>query len=155
MDLREADVKARQGLSSMFSTLNEITEKFKFLKQYLELVALRDAVDTHHRLVDSSSKTNEQALYQLVKDNALQPDKAFRLLAKRRQHPGEGSGKSRRESNKGQRSGVNQGETARAVRSDTGKHRNVMSIPKAEQKSAVNTKSNQGQVASTVGRIIS
>ncbi|POM79585.1 Hypothetical protein PHPALM_2702, partial [Phytophthora palmivora] len=155
MDLREADVKARvinyfmlcddiilqHGLSSMFSTPNGIKEKCKFLKQYLEPVALRDAVDTHHRLVDSSSKTDEQALYQLVKDKALEQEKVFRLLAKRKQHPGEGSGKSRRESNKGQRSGVNQGKNARVVRNDTGEHRNVVSTPKAEQKSATNIKS--------------
>ncbi|OWZ19713.1 hypothetical protein PHMEG_0005983 [Phytophthora megakarya] len=61
MDLREADVKARA--------------KCKFLKQYLEPVALCDAVDSHHRLVDSSSKTDEQVLYQLVKGEALEQEK--------------------------------------------------------------------------------
>ncbi|KAF4130639.1 hypothetical protein GN958_ATG20221 [Phytophthora infestans] len=53
MNLRE------HGLSSTFSNLNRIKEKFKFLKQYLEPAALRDAIDTHHRLVDSSSKTDD------------------------------------------------------------------------------------------------
>ncbi|KAL3665246.1 hypothetical protein V7S43_009874 [Phytophthora oleae] len=148
MDLREADVKARvvnyfmlcddiilqHGLSSMFSTPNGIKEKCKFLKQYLEPVALRDAVDTHHRLVDSSSKTDEQALYQLVKDKALEQEKVFQLLAKRKQHPGEGSGKSRREPNKGQRSGANQGKAATVVRNDTGQHRSVMADPRVRTK---------------------
>ncbi|POM71698.1 Hypothetical protein PHPALM_11701 [Phytophthora palmivora] len=140
VDLRETDVNGRvinyfilcdviilqNGLSSMFSTPNGIKEKCKFLKQYLEPGALRDAVDTHRRLVDSSSKTDEQALYQLVKDKVLEQEKVFRLLAKRKQHPGEGSGKSLRESNRGQRTGANQGKTARVVRNDTGKHRNVV-----------------------------
>ncbi|KAF4131896.1 hypothetical protein GN958_ATG18929 [Phytophthora infestans] len=101
MDLREADVKARvinyfmlcddiilqHELSSSFSTPNGIKEKCKFLKQYLEPAALRDSIDTHHRLVDNFSKTDEQALYRLVKDKALEQEKVFRMLAKRKQHP--------------------------------------------------------------------
>ncbi|KAL3660613.1 hypothetical protein V7S43_014368 [Phytophthora oleae] len=145
MVLREANVKARvinyftlcddiilqHGLSSMFLTPNGIKEKCTFLKQYLEPVALRDAVDTHHRLVDSSSKSDEQALYQLVKDKTLEQEK----------HSGEGSGKSRREPNKGQRSGANQGKAARVVRNDTGENRSVMADPRSEQNPAANAKS--------------
>ncbi|ETN02809.1 hypothetical protein PPTG_15774 [Phytophthora nicotianae INRA-310] len=62
MNLREADVKARvinyfmlcddiilqHELNSTFSTSNGIKKKCKFLKQYLEPAALRDAIDTHH-----------------------------------------------------------------------------------------------------------
>ncbi|OWY99714.1 hypothetical protein PHMEG_00029246 [Phytophthora megakarya] len=114
MDLREADVKTRvvnyfmlcddiilrNGLSNIFSTPNGIKAKCKFLKQYLEPVALRDAVDTHHRLVDSSSKADERVLYQLVKNKALEQEKVFRLLSKRKQHPGEGASKPRREASR-------------------------------------------------------
>ncbi|ETP42856.1 hypothetical protein F442_10266 [Phytophthora nicotianae P10297] len=46
LNLREADVKARHELTSTFSTPNGIKEKCKFLKQYLEPAALRDAIDT-------------------------------------------------------------------------------------------------------------
>ncbi|POM78801.1 Hypothetical protein PHPALM_3631 [Phytophthora palmivora] len=61
IDLREKDVKARvHALQSTFSTLTGIKEKCKILKQYLEPTALRDAVDSHQRLVDSASKADEQ-----------------------------------------------------------------------------------------------
>ncbi|OWZ12192.1 LOW QUALITY PROTEIN: hypothetical protein PHMEG_00014683 [Phytophthora megakarya] len=155
MDLREADVKARvinyfmlcddiilgNGLSNTFSTPNGIKAKCKFLKQYLEPVALRDAVDTHHCLVDSSSKTDERVLYQLVKDKALEQEKVFRLLSKRKQHPGEGSSKPRREARKGQRPGTNQNNNIRVVRNDAGEHRNIAATSKTGQKPGTNSKS--------------
>ncbi|KAF4140685.1 hypothetical protein GN958_ATG10132 [Phytophthora infestans] len=155
MDLHEADVKARvinyfmlcddiilqHGLSSTFSTPNGIKEKCKFLKQYLEPAALRDAIDTHHRLVDNSSQTDEQALYRLVKDKALEQEKVFRMLAKRKQYSGEGSGKRRRESSKDFHSGCKQGKVARAVRNDTKERRNFVANAKSEQTPTGNAKS--------------
>ncbi|KAK1930096.1 Transposon Tf2-9 polyprotein [Phytophthora citrophthora] len=102
MDMRERDVKARvikyfmkcdevimqHGLAGTFSTIAGIKEKCKILKRHLEPAALRDAIDTHHRLVDPSSKTDETKLYSLVKEKALEQEKVFHLLSKRnRQQP--------------------------------------------------------------------
>ncbi|GMF17251.1 unnamed protein product [Phytophthora fragariaefolia] len=89
MDMRERDVKARvikyfmtcdelimqNGLSSTFSTAAGIKEKCKMLKRHFEPAALRDMIDTHHRLVDPSSKTDEIKLYHLVKEKALEQEK--------------------------------------------------------------------------------
>eukprot|EP00644_Phytophthora_capsici_P014217 jgi/Phyca11/98546/e_gw1.3.920.1 len=75
MDLREADCK--------------------FLKQYLEPAALRDAIDTHHRLIDSSSKTDEQALYKLVKEKALEQEKHNTVANTKGEQSSTGSVKSK------------------------------------------------------------
>ncbi|KAG1696257.1 hypothetical protein DVH05_018803 [Phytophthora capsici] len=135
------DIILQHGLSSTFSTPNGIKEKCKFLKQYLEPAALRDAIDTHHRLIDSSSKTDEQALYKLVKEKALEQEKVFRLLAKRKQHPGEGSGKNRQESSKAHHSGGKQGKAARVVRNGAKEQHNTVANTKGEQSSTGSVKS--------------
>ncbi|GMG15846.1 unnamed protein product [Phytophthora fragariaefolia] len=84
MDLRERDVKARvinyfmlcneiimqYGLANIFATTMGMKEKCRLLKQHLEPSALRDMVDAHHRLVDNSSKSDDHALYLLVKNKA-------------------------------------------------------------------------------------
>ncbi|GMF19654.1 unnamed protein product [Phytophthora fragariaefolia] len=81
MDLRQRDVKSRvitylmlcdeiimeHGLASTFATATGIKEKCRILKKHLAPAALRDAVDTHIGLVDSTSKSDENALYALVK----------------------------------------------------------------------------------------
>ncbi|POM72296.1 Hypothetical protein PHPALM_11011 [Phytophthora palmivora] len=99
IDLRERDVKARvlkyfmlceeiilhNGLTSTFSTSTGSKEKCKLLKKHLEPVALRDSIDAHQRIVDSSSKSDEQKLYHLVKEKALEQEKVFSLLTKRKQ----------------------------------------------------------------------
>ncbi|KAE8960563.1 hypothetical protein PR002_g30174, partial [Phytophthora rubi] len=46
-----------------------------------------DGVEAHHRIVDSSGKSDENALYLLVKEKALEQEKVFQLLAKRKQQP--------------------------------------------------------------------
>ncbi|KAE8997632.1 hypothetical protein PF010_g21617 [Phytophthora fragariae] len=154
MDLSEPDVKARvinyfmlcddiilqRGLGSMFSTTTGMKEKCKLLKQHLEPVALRDAVDTHHRLVDSSSKTDEQALYQLVKDKALEQEKVFRLLAKQKKHQFDWPGKPRREPSKGLRAGVDRSNSTKVVR-DGDDRRMVVVAANPAQKSAPIVKS--------------
>ncbi|POM60526.1 hypothetical protein PHPALM_30606 [Phytophthora palmivora] len=53
------EISLQHGLQSTFSTLTGIKEKCKILKQYLEPTALRDAVDSHQRLVDSASQADE------------------------------------------------------------------------------------------------
>ncbi|POM72299.1 Hypothetical protein PHPALM_11007, partial [Phytophthora palmivora] len=89
INLRERDVKARvlkyfmlceeiilhNGLTSTFSTSTGSKEKCKLLKNHLGPVALRDSIDAHQRIVDSSSKNDEQKLYHLVKENALEQEK--------------------------------------------------------------------------------
>ncbi|POM73380.1 Hypothetical protein PHPALM_9779, partial [Phytophthora palmivora] len=99
IDLRERDVKARvlkyfllceeiilhNGLTSTFSTSTRSKEKCNSLKKHLEPVALRDSIDAHQRIVDSSSKSDEQKLYHLVKEKALEQEKVFSLLTKRKQ----------------------------------------------------------------------
>ncbi|POM65523.1 Hypothetical protein PHPALM_18745 [Phytophthora palmivora] len=91
IDLRERDVKARvlkyfmlceeiilhNDLTSTFSTSTGSKEKCKLLKKHLEPVALRDSIDAHQRIVDSSSMGDEQKLYRL--------EKVFSLLTKRKQ----------------------------------------------------------------------
>eukprot|EP00644_Phytophthora_capsici_P015376 jgi/Phyca11/113645/e_gw1.24.580.1 len=81
MDLDQRDVKARvlnyfmlcdeiileNGLASTFATATGIKEKCRVLKKHLAPAALRDAVDSHLRLVDTTSKSDENALYALGK----------------------------------------------------------------------------------------
>eukprot|EP00644_Phytophthora_capsici_P001885 jgi/Phyca11/107728/e_gw1.14.659.1 len=45
------------------------------LRKHLEPAALREAVDTHLRIVDASSKSDESALYMLVKEKALEQER--------------------------------------------------------------------------------
>ncbi|KAF4141654.1 hypothetical protein GN958_ATG09190 [Phytophthora infestans] len=82
MDLHQRDVKARalyysmlcdeiileNGLASTFATATGIKEKCRVLKKHLAPVALRDAGDT-------TSKSDENALYVLVIEKALEQAK--------------------------------------------------------------------------------
>eukprot|EP00644_Phytophthora_capsici_P019264 jgi/Phyca11/133017/e_gw1.295.2.1 len=52
--------------------LDQRDEKCRVLKKHLAPAALRDAVDSHLRLVDTTSKSDENALYALVKEKALE-----------------------------------------------------------------------------------
>ncbi|GMF33425.1 unnamed protein product [Phytophthora fragariaefolia] len=101
MDLLQRDVKARvinyfmlcdeiimeHGLASTFATATGIKEKCRILEKHLAPAALRDAVDTHIRLVDSTSKSDENALYALVKEKSLEQAKVEQLLSTRKHQP--------------------------------------------------------------------
>ncbi|GMF46847.1 unnamed protein product [Phytophthora fragariaefolia] len=120
MDMRERDMKARvikyfmkgdevivqHGLSSTFSTAAGIKEKCKMLKRHLEPAVLRDMIDTHHRLVGQSSKTDETKLYHLVREKALEQEKMYTLQSKRNHHQPrqhDGDRKMKRDSGMSQR----------------------------------------------------
>ncbi|KAE9157544.1 hypothetical protein PF005_g32791, partial [Phytophthora fragariae] len=81
------EIILQHGLASTFSTSTGKKEKCRMLKKHLEPAALRDGVEAHHRIVDSSGKSDENALYLLVKEKALEQEKVFQLLAKRKQQP--------------------------------------------------------------------
>ncbi|OWZ01660.1 hypothetical protein PHMEG_00026912 [Phytophthora megakarya] len=118
MDLHERDEKARvinyfmrcdeiilqHGLGSTFATATGVKEKCKLLKKHLEPTALREAVDTHLRIVNASGKSDENALYTLVKEKALEQEKVFQLLSKRKMSGNAmqgGGGKPKREDKPG------------------------------------------------------
>ncbi|KAG3137329.1 hypothetical protein C6341_g21027, partial [Phytophthora cactorum] len=119
MDLQQRDVKARvlnyfmkcdeiilqHGLASTFSTATGVKEKCRVLKKHLAPAALRDAVDTHIRLVDSTCKSDENALYALVKRKTLEQVKVEQLLAahKQQSHWAQSGGKFKNGSNRGSR----------------------------------------------------
>ncbi|POM67377.1 Hypothetical protein PHPALM_16643, partial [Phytophthora palmivora] len=139
IDLREKDVKARvvkyfmkcdeiilqHGLQSTFSTLTGIKEKCKILKQYLEPTALRDAVDSHRRLVDSASKADEQQLYLLVKEKALEQEKVFQLLSKRKKQMIDASKRSIQDQVRKQRTDSSRANPTRGTRGDYN-HRRIV-----------------------------
>ncbi|KAE9055579.1 hypothetical protein PF006_g32918 [Phytophthora fragariae] len=81
------EIILQHGLASTFSTSTGKKEKCRMLKKHLEPTALRDAVEAHHLIVDSSGKSDENALYLLVKEKALEQEKVFQLLAKQKQQP--------------------------------------------------------------------
>ncbi|ETP39417.1 hypothetical protein F442_13115, partial [Phytophthora nicotianae P10297] len=139
MDLREKDVKARvvkffmkcdeiilqNGLQSTFSTTTGAKEKCKILKRCLEPAALRQAVDSHQRLVDSASKSDEQQLYFLVKEKALEQEKIFQLLNKRKQQSGDAGQRVNRDHGKRQRYGNNRANPGQSARGETSRPRVV------------------------------
>ncbi|GMF46555.1 unnamed protein product [Phytophthora fragariaefolia] len=105
MDLRERDVKARvinyfmlcdeivmqYGLANIFATTTGMKEKCRLLKQHVEPAALRDMVDAHHRLVDNTSKSDDHALYLLVKEKALKQEKHVHRPKEKEQRVSKGS----------------------------------------------------------------
>ncbi|ETM99975.1 hypothetical protein PPTG_18363 [Phytophthora nicotianae INRA-310] len=119
MNLKERDVKARvinyfmrcdeiimqHRMAGIFSTATGIKEKCKILKMHLEPAALRESVDSHIRLVDASSKSNENDLYLLMKEKALEQEKVYQLLNKRKQQPNtsRSGGKARYNNGQGSR----------------------------------------------------
>ncbi|ETK97411.1 hypothetical protein L915_00033 [Phytophthora nicotianae] len=104
MNLKERDVKARviNYFMRYFSTATGIKEKCKILKMHLEPAALGESVDSHIRLVDASSKSDENAEYLLVTEKALEQEIVYQLLNKRKQQPSTSRGKARYDN--GQRS---------------------------------------------------
>ncbi|KAG4038340.1 hypothetical protein PC123_g26096 [Phytophthora cactorum] len=146
MDLQQRDVKARvlnyfmkcdeiilqHGLASTFSTATGVKEKCRVLKKHLAPAALRDTVDTHIRLVDSTSKSDENALYALVKKKALEQVKVEQLLAARKQQPhwAQSDGKFKNGSNRGSRQNDERSNLGKKPRSYDEQPRTVLA-PKA------------------------
>ncbi|KAG2871307.1 hypothetical protein PC114_g26985, partial [Phytophthora cactorum] len=158
MDLQQRDVKARvlnyfmkcdeiilqHGLASTFSTATGVKEKCRVLKKHLAPAALRDTVDTHIRLVDSTSKSDENALYALVKKKALEQVKVEQLLAARKQQPhwAQSDGKFKNGSNRGSRQNDERSNLGKKPRSYDEQPRTVlapkaMSAPTGKSKEAI------------------
>ncbi|POM75080.1 hypothetical protein PHPALM_7863 [Phytophthora palmivora] len=101
MDLRESDVQDRvlelQPRSNIMFVLRVILDPHWLdandncnLRRGQPLVvtlptALHDEVVIQQKLIDNSSTKNDAALYKLVKETALEQDKAFRSLTNRKQ----------------------------------------------------------------------
>ncbi|KAG2804923.1 hypothetical protein PC112_g18491 [Phytophthora cactorum] len=122
----------QHGLASTFSTATGVKEKCRVLKKHLAPPALRDAVDTHIRLVDSTSKSDENALYALVKKKALEQVKVKQLLAARQQQPhwAQSGGKFKNGSNRGSRQNDERSNLGKKPRSYDEQPRTVLA-PKA------------------------
>ncbi|OWZ02899.1 hypothetical protein PHMEG_00025465 [Phytophthora megakarya] len=151
VDLQQPDVKARvinyfmlcddiisqHGFVSTFSTVTGMKEKCKILKKHLEPAALRDAVESHQRFIDGTSKSDENALYELVKAETLEQEKVFQLLAKRKKQAFP-SGKSQRGTNKQHHVSAKQTESLKEGCRDSDQHRTVTATttPKASPSKA-------------------
>ncbi|KAG3028697.1 hypothetical protein PC120_g4718 [Phytophthora cactorum] len=94
--------------------------------------ALRGAVDTLIRIVDSTSKSDENALYALVKKKALEQVKVEQLLAARKQQPhlAQSGGKFKNGSNRGSRQNDERSNLGKKPRSYDERPRTVLA-PKA------------------------
>eukprot|EP00644_Phytophthora_capsici_P004850 jgi/Phyca11/96370/e_gw1.1.345.1 len=146
MNLRERDVKARvinyfmrcdeiilqHGMASIFSTETGKKEKCNILRKHLEPAALREAVDTHLRIVDASSKSDESALYMLVKEKALEQERVYQLLAKRRHQPttSHNTGKTKSDGDQGSRHSNQRSSSDRKVEKPSERGRSVQAQTK-------------------------
>ncbi|OWY96281.1 hypothetical protein PHMEG_00033493, partial [Phytophthora megakarya] len=103
MNMQESDVKARiiqyfqrceeiimeHGLQQTFATGDGVKEKCKILKKHLQPAALKEEIEVHQRFHGKDSKFCDVALYKLVKEKALEQEKAYRSTTarKKRQQP--------------------------------------------------------------------
>ncbi|KAG3194143.1 hypothetical protein PC128_g9627 [Phytophthora cactorum] len=124
MDLQQRDVKAR--------VLNYFMKKVQSAEEAPGTTALRGAVDTLIRIVDSTSKSDENALYALVKKKALEQVKVEQLLAARKQQPhlAQSGGKFKNGSNRGSRQNDERSNLGKKPRSYDERPRTVLA-PKA------------------------
>ncbi|KAF4138995.1 hypothetical protein GN958_ATG11811 [Phytophthora infestans] len=63
-----------------------MTHKCTILKKHLRPRALREQVETHQKLIDKSSAKNDVALYNLVREKALEQDAVHRSILRSQQH---------------------------------------------------------------------
>ncbi|KAF4138565.1 hypothetical protein GN958_ATG12307, partial [Phytophthora infestans] len=159
MDLDQRDVKARvlnyfmlcdeiileNGLASAFATATGIKEKCRVLKKHLAPAALRDAVDSHLRLVDTTRKSDENALYVLVKEKALEQTKVDRLLSTRRHQSNwkNSGGKPKGGTDRGSRQKSDQPSPGKKKRKNDGQPRTVLAM-KSSLTPAVKSKPRTG-----------